>query len=240
MGWKRKAVPSGDYPIKGRSSFCLAAAITGQVAMTEADMTGCGGRPPVLAGMQGGSGLVGPGLHDAGRHSLYRTFFFADAGMVCGDGIRQMGHEPFHGIRPLLTDLIAGKKNPYENLFTPSRLGWNGAVNLAKQAGCSLKGYVGRKKVTAGEYLEDLEPGEGHLVEYGKGKIGAYRDEEGALHLVTARCPHLGCELTWNPDEKSWDCPCHGSRFDYEGRCWTARPEGIGLCGSPDGTAGSK
>jgi len=130
----------------------------------------------------------------------------------------------------LLTDLITGKKNPYENLFTPSRLGWNGAVNLAKQAGCSLKGYVGRKKVTAGEYLEDLEPGEGHLVEYGKGKIGAYRDEEGALHLVTARCPHLGCELTWNPDEKSWDCPCHGSRFDYEGRVLDGpAQEGIGL-----------
>lgn len=130
----------------------------------------------------------------------------------------------------LLTDLITGKENPYVNLFTPSRLGWNGAVNLAKQAGCSLKGYVGRKKVTAGEYLEDLEPGEGHLVEYGKGKIGAYRDEEGALHLVTARCPHLGCELTWNPDEKSWDCPCHGSRFDYEGRVLDGpAQEGIGL-----------
>ena len=64
----------------------------------------------------------------------------------------------------------------------------------------------------------------------GKGKIGAYRDEEGALHLVTARCPHLGCELTWNPDEKSWDCPCHGSRFDYEGRVLDGpAQEGIGL-----------
>ena len=51
----------------------------------------------------------------------------------------------------------------------------------------------------------------------GNGKIGAYRDESGTLHLVSARCPHLGCELTWNPDEKSWDCPCHGSRFDYHG-----------------------
>ncbi|MBQ3515235.1 MAG: FAD-dependent oxidoreductase [Lachnospiraceae bacterium] len=45
-----------------------------------------------------------------------------------------------------------------------------------------------------------------------------YRDEEGKLHKISARCPHMGCELTWNPDEKSWDCPCHGSRFDVDGK----------------------
>ena len=46
----------------------------------------------------------------------------------------------------------------------------------------------------------------------------AYRDEEGELHIFSKRCAHMGCELTWNPDEQSWDCPCHGSRFDADGR----------------------
>ncbi|MFR6329666.1 MAG: Rieske 2Fe-2S domain-containing protein [Eisenbergiella sp.] len=220
MGWK-EGCSSGDYPIKGRSSFCLA--LQYRTGGNESRYDSCGDARQFRwnAGSAAAQDCDADGIP-------YRTFFRRRRnGMWRRDG--KWGR-PFHGIRPAATDLITGKENPYVNLFTPSRLGWNGAVNLAKQAGCSLKGYVGRKKVTAGEYLEDLEPGEGHLVEYGKGKIGAYRDEEGALHLVTARCPHLGCELTWNPDEKSWDCPCHGSRFDYEGRVLDGpAQEGIGL-----------
>ena len=46
----------------------------------------------------------------------------------------------------------------------------------------------------------------------------ARKDETGNVYLVSAICPHLGCELEWNPEEKSWDCPCHGSRFDYKGK----------------------
>ena len=164
------------------------------------------------------------GIPYIGRYSSQTPEWY----VATGFGKWGMSHSMVSAL--LLTDLITGKENPYEELFTPARLGWNGAVNLAKQAGCSLKGFMGKRNATAGEYLEDLEPGEGHLVEYGKGKIGAYRDEEGSLHLVTARCPHLGCELTWNPDEKSWDCPCHGSRFDYEGRVLDGpAQEGIGL-----------
>jgi len=49
-------------------------------------------------------------------------------------------------------------------------------------------------------------------------KLGVYRDESGELFAVSVKCPHLGCQLEWNPDEKSWDCPCHGSRFDVQGR----------------------
>lgn len=49
-------------------------------------------------------------------------------------------------------------------------------------------------------------------------KMGVYRDGDGELFVVSVKCPHLGCQLEWNPDEKSWDCPCHGSRFDYRGK----------------------
>lgn len=65
-------------------------------------------------------------------------------------------------------------------------------------------------------------------------KLGVYRDEAGEVFLVEARCPHLGCQLEWNPDEKSWDCPCHGSRFDYRGRLLTG-PAQEGLPTPPQG-----
>ena len=56
------------------------------------------------------------------------------------------------------------------------------------------------------------------MVESRGEKLGVYKDDGGEVFCVSVRCPHLGCQLEWNPDEKSWDCPCHGSRFDYRGR----------------------
>lgn len=65
---------------------------------------------------------------------------------------------------------------------------------------------------------EELPCGHGGVVEYEGKKAGVYKEENGRLHVVSVRCPHMGCQLEWNPDEKSWDCPCHGSRFDYTGK----------------------
>jgi Rieske Fe-S protein len=59
--------------------------------------------------------------------------------------------------------------------------------------------------------------GEARVVELDGHKVGAYRDDGGTLHKVPLTCPHLGCLLMWNPDDLSWDCPCHGSRFDVDG-----------------------
>ena len=64
----------------------------------------------------------------------------------------------------------------------------------------------------------ELPSGHGGIVTLDGKKVGAYRDETGNLHVVSVKCPHLGCQLEWNPAEKSWDCPCHGSRFDIDGR----------------------
>ena len=63
----------------------------------------------------------------------------------------------------------------------------------------------------------DVQPGEGKVIKINEERIGAYRDEEGMLYLVNTTCTHMGCELNWNAAEKSWDCPCHGSRFSYMG-----------------------
>lgn len=67
------------------------------------------------------------------------------------------------------------------------------------------------------EVLSDVQKGHGGIIEYKGEKIGVYRDNEGKVHMVSTRCTHLGCQLGWNPEELTWDCPCHGSRFDYKG-----------------------
>lgn len=65
--------------------------------------------------------------------------------------------------------------------------------------------------------IADLKPGMGAIVDTQQGKAGVYKTEQGEIYQVDIVCPHMGCQLTWNPDEHTWDCPCHGSRFDYKG-----------------------
>ena len=67
------------------------------------------------------------------------------------------------------------------------------------------------------EEANQIQNGEGKIVEINGKKIGIYKDEEGKIYKVNPVCRHLGCELSWNNLEKTWDCPCHGSRYDYEG-----------------------
>jgi len=66
--------------------------------------------------------------------------------------------------------------------------------------------------------LGDLKPGEGVIAQRGLSKVAVYRDDTGGLHQMSATCPHLGCVVNWNRAEKTWDCPCHGSRFSCEGK----------------------
>jgi Rieske Fe-S protein len=65
--------------------------------------------------------------------------------------------------------------------------------------------------------IEDLAPGEGDIVSVEGEKVAGYRDEDGNLMAVSTRCTHLGCQVNWNVAERSWDCPCHGSRFAPSG-----------------------
>jgi len=118
----------------------------------------------------------------------------------------------------VLKDLILGQPNPWAELYeatratpflTPASLKNNLEVG-ARWVGDRLKGLLSNP--------DDLQPGEGKLVTAGLDKIAAYRDPAGTLHQVSAVCPHLGCIVAWNAAEKSWDCPCHGSRFDADGK----------------------
>jgi nitrite reductase/ring-hydroxylating ferredoxin subunit len=75
----------------------------------------------------------------------------------------------------------------------------------------------GRLERTKAVRVEDLEPGQGGLIKVNGKAVGGYRDPQGTLHTVSLTCTHLGCPLHWNPAETSWDCRCHGSRYDMDG-----------------------
>lgn len=66
--------------------------------------------------------------------------------------------------------------------------------------------------------MEHIQNGHAGIVEHNGSKVGVYKNEEGKAFIVSTKCTHLGCQLHWNADELTWECPCHGSRFDYTGR----------------------
>lgn len=118
----------------------------------------------------------------------------------------------------LLTDMILGRRNDWEELFTPQRFRMSASASSLVEEGLhSVKGLAKEIFQIPEKELEQIECGHGGIIDVGLRKVGVYRDESGAVHTVSTKCPHLGCQLEWNPDEKSWDCPCHGSRFSPDG-----------------------
>ncbi|MBS2772350.1 FAD-dependent oxidoreductase [Anoxybacillus rupiensis] len=118
----------------------------------------------------------------------------------------------------LLTDLITGRENRYHHLYTPSRF----------YADPSVKHFITQNLDVAKHLIEgkiepvirtpqDLANGEGSVVLVNGKRAGAYKDENGSLFLVDTTCTHMGCELEWNSGDRTWDCPCHGSRFSVCG-----------------------
>ncbi len=117
----------------------------------------------------------------------------------------------------ILADDICGRRNRNAAVFRPQRFSTAELPQLTREGAQAVKGVV--LGVAPPELsLDALPAGRGGIVDAEGRKLGAYRDHSGAVFFVTTRCPHLGCELSWNQDELSWDCPCHGSRFTYDGR----------------------
>ena len=118
----------------------------------------------------------------------------------------------------LITGAIAGHKPDWAEVFSPSRFELSvSAGQLATDTAQALKGLTREIFMPPRALLDELPAGHGGIVEVHGQKAGVYKTEDGTCYVVTPRCPHLGCQLEWNPDEKSWDCPCHGSRFHYDG-----------------------
>ncbi len=119
----------------------------------------------------------------------------------------------------LLSDLVAGRESPWEDLFDPRRLQLSTVPALVRKGLHDATAFVGARfsRVPESKTLDELAPGDARIVHLDGGRVAAHRDETGELHVVSATCTHLGCLVAWNEAEGSWDCPCHGSRFDVDG-----------------------
>jgi glycine/D-amino acid oxidase-like deaminating enzyme/nitrite reductase/ring-hydroxylating ferredoxin subunit len=151
------------------------------------------------------------GLAFIGRNPLDHDNVYT----VTGDSGMGLTHGTIAGL--ILCDLVQGRPNPWAALYDPGRItpGAAGAflretANVAAQYGAWL---------TPGDVaaVEQIARDAGAVVRRGASKVAVYRDNAGALHERSAVCPHLGCVVAWNPAAKTWDCPCHGSRFDRFG-----------------------
>ncbi|WP_158827031.1 FAD-dependent oxidoreductase [Mucilaginibacter lacusdianchii] len=137
--------------------------------------------------------------------------------IVTGDSGNGMTHGTLAGI--LITDLITGVENPWTKLYDPGRitLKMTSLKTFVHEQYSTLSQYVDFLLPSDVESLQQIKPGEAAIV--GRpNKVAVYRDDAGAFHAYTAICPHMGCVVQWNNDEKSFDCPCHGSRFTCEGK----------------------
>lgn len=118
----------------------------------------------------------------------------------------------------ILSDQITGAESPWAEVFSPRRFVLAaGMKNFFKDGGQAMKGICRQFLSVPHSKIDALPKGHGGIVNFNGEKVGVYKDETGKVFTVSTRCPHLGCQLEWNPDEKCWECPCHGSRFDYMG-----------------------
>lgn len=136
--------------------------------------------------------------------------------VASGDSGMGMTHGTLAGL--VISDLVLGRDNPWAELFDPGRVPPRAAAEYVRESVNVVAQYA--DWVTAGnvDSPDRIERDAGAVLRQGLGKVAVYRDEEGFLHTRSAVCPHLGCIVAWNPAEKSWDCPCHGSRFDRFGK----------------------
>lgn len=148
-------------------------------------------------------------------------------GVYVATGFGKWGMTGSMAAARLLADALTGRENPVAAAFSPQRtVSASAAGALLRQAGHACAG-LGSCALPPLRTSESLSPGEGSIVRDGLQKRAAYRDEHGMLHTCSPYCAHLHCQLTFNAAERTWDCPCHGSRFDVDGHllCGPAQRE---------------
>lgn len=147
------------------------------------------------------------GLMTAGTPNIYVATGYRKWGMTNGTAAGMM-----------LSDLIIGRDNRYRDLYSPSRFYADPSVRQFFTTNLDVaKHLIVGKIELAVRQPQDLARGEGAVVSVNGKRAGAYKDEAGTLHVVDTTCTHMGCELEWNSGGKTWDCPCHGSRFSIDG-----------------------
>lgn len=144
---------------------------------------------------------------------------FGDGRVWVATGFNKWGLTNGTAAAAMIADGIAGHPNLWASTFEANRLDLAESAREFVAVNLNVADrFVGdRIRHLRGKEVSELGPDEGAVVEAAGERVGAYRDAEGGLHAVSLVCTHLGCHVTWNPAERSWDCPCHGSRFDVDG-----------------------
>ncbi len=136
-----------------------------------------------------------------------------------GTGFKKWGMTLSNVAANIVVDQICDNANKFSYLFKPSRLkpfkNRDEMKNILVQSTNSL---VFDKFKSANMIFDDIQNDSGSIIEIQKEKIGIYKSPEGKIYAVKPVCTHLGCLLSWNDIDKTWDCPCHGSRFDFQGK----------------------
>ena len=152
------------------------------------------------------------GLAFIGRNPMDKDNVY----IATGDSGMGMTHGTIAGM--LLTDLIAGRENRWATIYEPSRIRAGAAGDFLKEnlnVAAQYTSYLTPGEVSS---VDEITPNTGAVIREGLKKVAVFRDEAGELHRRSAICTHLGCIVGWNPSASTWDCPCHGSRFDPYGK----------------------
>ena len=136
--------------------------------------------------------------------------------IATGDSGNGMTHGTIAGL--VITDLVHGVEVPWASLYDPKRVTLKAAKNFARETANMAWQYTDWIKPGDIDSVDKIRAGSGAVMRRGVHKIAVYRDPQGGLHEMSARCTHLGCIVKWNDAENTWDCPCHGSRFDAFGQ----------------------
>jgi glycine/D-amino acid oxidase-like deaminating enzyme/nitrite reductase/ring-hydroxylating ferredoxin subunit len=135
---------------------------------------------------------------------------------ICtGDSGHGLTHGTIAGL--MIPEMLHGMHPRWERVYDPRRSHLRATGNLIAEAAKSSAPYVDWLKPADVSSVDEIKPGDGAIVRRGLHLIAAYRDENGTCHQMSATCPHLRAVVQWNAAEKSWDCPCHGSRFSCTG-----------------------
>jgi glycine/D-amino acid oxidase-like deaminating enzyme/nitrite reductase/ring-hydroxylating ferredoxin subunit len=141
-------------------------------------------------------------------------------GTYVATGFKKWGFTSAAVAGRIIADLVSGRENPWMDAFDATRIPHDPrALGEAVHGNAKVaQHFIGdRISTRRPPSVDDLQPGEGAIVDVHGTKAAAYRAPSGALQVRSARCTHLGCLVSWNDAERSWDCPCHGSRFDVDG-----------------------
>ena len=140
--------------------------------------------------------------------------------ILTGTGFKKWGFTNGAAAALMLADRIAGRENPWSETFDSNRLTPKQSVSKIAKENLNVGLHFFGDRVRPGDVpgIDDLKPGEGGIVREGFQRVAASRDEAGELTVLSPTCTHLYCHVRWNGAERTWDCPCHGSRFATDGK----------------------